>query len=233
MGKMPAQVAHDSITTLVGSKSADGGGRTMAVSAGDFDHLFKLLLVGDSGVGKSSLLLRFAADSFEDLTPTIGVDFKVKYVSLDGKRLKLTVWDTAGQERFRTLTSSYYRGAQGIIFAYDVSRRETFESLTDVWMREVDMYSTVSSAVKMVVANKVDLEAQREVSYEEGAAFARSNGCLFVETSAKTNIAVGQAFEELCLKILETPDLLAEGKRGLKLGKPSAPAASSSCCSTI
>merc|ERR1712023_55611 len=221
MGKMPAQVAHDSITTLVGSKSADGGGRTMAVSAGDFDHLFKLLLVGDSGVGKSSLLLRFAADSFEDLTPTIGVDFKVKYVSLDGKRLKLTVWDTAGQERFRTLTSSYYRGAQGIIFAYDAR------------MREIDMYSTVSSAVKMVVANKVDLEAQREVSYEESAAFARSNGCLFVETSAKTNIAVGQAFEELCLKILETPDLLAEGKRGLKLGKPSAPAASSSCCSTI
>ncbi|KAJ7289993.1 hypothetical protein O6H91_Y299200 [Diphasiastrum complanatum] len=81
----------------------------------EFDHLFKILLVGDSGVGKSSLLLRFTADTFDDLSPTIGVDFKLKLMNLSGKRLKLTIWDTAGQERFRTLTSSYYRGAQGII----------------------------------------------------------------------------------------------------------------------
>mmetsp|Transcript_15685 Transcript_15685/g.43886 ORF Transcript_15685/g.43886 Transcript_15685/m.43886 type:complete len:203 (-) Transcript_15685:57-665(-) len=202
----------------------------MAVSTGEFDHLFKLLLVGDSGVGKSSLLLRFTSDSFEDLTPTIGVDFKVKYVTLEGKRLKLTVWDTAGQERFRTLTSSYYRGAQGIIFAYDVTRRETFESLTDIWLREVEMYSTVADAIKMVVANKVDLESDREVSYQEGADFARANGCLFVETSAKANLAVGQAFEELVLKVLETPSLLSESGGGLKVGRGSASASSSSCC---
>ncbi|TQD89491.1 hypothetical protein C1H46_024957 [Malus baccata] len=83
--------------------------------AAEFDYLFKLLMIGDSGVGKSSLLLSFTSDSFEDLSPTIGVDFKVKYVTLGGKKLKLAIWDTAGQERFRTLTSSYYRGAQGII----------------------------------------------------------------------------------------------------------------------
>jgi Ras-related protein Rab-18 len=81
----------------------------------EFDYLFKLLMIGDSGVGKSSLLLSFTSDSFEDLSPTIGVDFKVKYVNVGGKKLKLAIWDTAGQERFRTLTSSYYRGAQGII----------------------------------------------------------------------------------------------------------------------
>ncbi|GLT64925.1 hypothetical protein SLA2020_373860 [Shorea laevis] len=88
----------------------------------EFDYLFKLLLIGDSGVGKSTLLLSFTSDTFEELSPTIGVDFKVKHVTLGGKKLKLAIWDTAGQERFRTLTSSYYRGAQGIIMVYDVTR---------------------------------------------------------------------------------------------------------------
>ena len=97
-----------------------------------FDHTIKLLLVGDSGVGKSSLLLRFCNDTFEELSPTIGVDFKLKYMDMAGKRLKLTVWDTAGQERFRTLTSAYYRGAQGIVYVYDITRRDTFEALAEV-----------------------------------------------------------------------------------------------------
>ena len=83
---------------------------------GRYDHLVKILLVGDSGVGKSSLVQRFVHDTFEEVSPTVGVDFKLKYVDIDGKRLKLTVWDTAGQERFRTLTSSYYRGAHGVVF---------------------------------------------------------------------------------------------------------------------
>jgi hypothetical protein len=90
-----------------------------------------------AGVGKSSLLMRFATGGFEELVPTIGVDFKAKVVELGGRKVKLTIWDTAGQERFRTLTSSYYRGAQGIIYAYDITRRETLESLGDIWMREV------------------------------------------------------------------------------------------------
>ena len=193
-----------------------------------YDHLFKILLVGDSGVGKSCLLMRFTADRFDDVTtstigalfldgdvcarsltprsrdaratrvpsrerrradavvarasrsrsrsrsprsrPAVvpaplqttlqkktGVDFRVKYVTLAGRRVKLTVWDTAGQERFRTLTSSYYRGAQGIVFAYDVTRRDTFENVERIWMKEVELYSNVEDAVKMVVANKVDL----------------------------------------------------------------------------
>ncbi|GIL64998.1 hypothetical protein Vafri_18833 [Volvox africanus] len=184
------------------------------------DYTFKVLLVGDSGVGKSCILTRFTSGIFEEgTTSTIGVDFKVKYVTTGGKRCKLTIWDTAGQERFRTLTSSYYRGAQGIIFVYDVTRRETFESLDANWMREFDIYSTVEGAIKMVVANKVDLSSQRQVSSEEGHDFSRRHGCLFVETSARANLAVGQAFEELLLKILDTPALLeTTAVGGIKLG---------------
>lgn len=196
-----------------------------------YDHLFKILLVGDSGVGKSCILMRFTADRFDDSTvSTIGVDFRIKYTQFHGKKCKLSIWDTAGQERFRTLTSSYYRGAQGIIFVYDVTRRETFDNLEDIWMREVDMYSTVEDAVKMVVANKVDLEEQREVSEEEAHEFAKRHGCLFVETSAKENKAVSQAFEELVLKILETPGLLESvGMSGLKMTNAPAASSTSSC----
>lgn len=122
----------------------------------EFDHLFKLLLIGDSGVGKSTFLLRFTSDIFDDLSPTIGVDFKFKLMILREKRLKLTIWDTAGQERFRTLTSSYYRGAQGIILVYDVTRRETFTNLSDVWLKEVELFSTNQDCIKMLIGNKVD-----------------------------------------------------------------------------
>ncbi|KAK9868667.1 hypothetical protein WJX84_012179 [Apatococcus fuscideae] len=198
-----------------------------------FDHLLKILLLGNSGVGKSSLLNRFASDEFEDNSqPTIGVDFKVKYVTVGGKRVKLTIWDTAGQERFRTLTSSYYRGAQGIIFTYDVTRQDTFSDLDDIWMKELDMYSTVEDSVKMVVANKLDME-NREVSRSEGELFARKQGCLFAETSAKANVAVAQAFQELVLKILDTPALLDSGptlQPKPNLGNTSSGSTAQSCC---
>eukprot|EP01025_Chloroclados_australasicus_P036319 TRINITY_DN37013_c0_g1_i1.p1 TRINITY_DN37013_c0_g1~~TRINITY_DN37013_c0_g1_i1.p1 ORF type:complete len:205 (-),score=17.35 TRINITY_DN37013_c0_g1_i1:362-976(-) len=173
------------------------------------DHLFKILLVGDSGVGKSAILLRFANDKFEEqMASTIGVDFKLKFMEVNGKKIKLTIWDTAGQERFRTLTSSYYRGAQGIIFVYDVCNKDSFSNLGNLWIREVNQYSTVPDAIKLVIGNKIDLEESRQVSKKEGQIFSRSNGCLFVETSAKANVAVGQAFEELIQKILETPSLV-------------------------
>eukprot|EP00877_Chromochloris_zofingiensis_P012214 jgi/Chrzof1/7246/Cz02g16110.t1 len=152
-------------------------------------------------------------------------------MTVNGRRVKLTVWDTAGQERFRTLTSSYYRGAQGIIFVYDVTRADTFENLENIWMKEVDIYSNIEDAVKMVVANKVDLEGHRAVTKEQGHDFARTNGCLYVETSAKANIAVSQAFEELVLKILETPALMDPlGGPGLKLNQPSTQQASTCSC---
>ncbi|KAK4773278.1 hypothetical protein SAY87_028297 [Trapa incisa] len=200
----------------------------------DFDYLLKLLLIGDSGVGKSSLLLSFTSNSFEELSPTIGVDFKIKHITVSGKKLKLAIWDTAGQERFRTLTSSYYRGAQGIIMVYDVTRRETFTNLSEVWAKEIDLYTTNPDCIKMLVGNKVDKEKDRVVSKKEGIDFARQYGCLFLECSAKTRVNVEQCFEELILKILETPSLLAEGSVGVKKNifkqKPLESDATSSCC---
>ncbi|PON41503.1 P-loop containing nucleoside triphosphate hydrolase [Trema orientale] len=147
-------------------------------SQAEFDYLFKLLLIGDSGVGKSTLLLTFTSDTFEDLSPTIGVDFKIKHVTLGGKKLKLAIWDTV----------------------YDVTRRETFTNLSDIWAKEIDLYSTNQDCVKMLVSNKVDRESERVVSKKEGVDFAREYGCLFLECSAKTRINVEQCFEELVLK---------------------------------
>lgn len=187
-----------------------------STSQGDFDYVFKLLLIGDSGVGKSSLLLRFTSDSFDDLSPTIGVDFKLKLMTIGGKRLKLTIWDTAGQERFRTLTSSYYRGAQGIIFVYDVTRRETFTNLSEIWAKEVDLYSSNQDCIKMLVGNKVDRENERVVTKQEGIALARQLGCLFLECSAKTHVNVENCFEELVLKIIDTPSLLQDSASAAK-----------------
>ncbi|CAI5483500.1 unnamed protein product [Closterium sp. Yama58-4] len=182
----------------------DGGPQLSAHS----DHVFKLLLVGDSGVGKSCLLLRFASDTYDDMSPTIGVDFKIKSVIVNGKRVNLTIWDTAGQERFRTLTSSYYRGAAGIILVYDVTRRETLTSVVDGWMEEVQRYSTLPGCALMLVGNKADREADREVGKEVGAELARSWGCLFLECSAKTRLNVQQCFSELVHKIMETSCLV-------------------------
>ncbi|KAL8168179.1 hypothetical protein V2J09_009678, partial [Rumex salicifolius] len=166
-----------------------------------YDLSFKILLIGDSAVGKSSLLLSFISNSVEDLSPTIGVDFKIKSLTVGGKRLKLTIWDTAGQERFRTVTDSYYRGAQGIILVYDVTRRETFANLSDVWAKEIDLYSTNQNCVKMLVGNKVDIDSERAVSREEGISLANELGSLFLECSAKTRENVEQCFEELALKV--------------------------------
>ncbi|KAG0190610.1 Ras- protein Rab-18 [Apophysomyces sp. BC1034] len=169
----------------------------------------KLLLIGNSNVGKSSLLLRFTDDTFlpqEEVSATIGVDFKVSMMQMEGQTFKLTIWDTAGQERFRTLTSSYYRGAQGVILVYDVSNRDTFDALS-TWWNEVNTYCSSPDVVKMIVGNKLDKESSRVVDYEEGAALARKLQTLFIECSAKTKVGVREAFEELVSKIIETPSL--------------------------
>ncbi|WWC86413.1 uncharacterized protein L201_001290 [Kwoniella dendrophila CBS 6074] len=168
----------------------------------------KLLLIGNSSVGKSSLLLRFTDDEFlsdEETAATIGVDFKAKSIEIDGKKYKLSVWDTAGQERFRTLTSSYYRGAQGVVLVYDVSSRQTFDELLK-WFKEIDTYCG-ESVVKMIVGNKIDKEFSRQVSTDEGKTFALRMGALFIECSAKTKLGVPEAFEDLVRRILATPSL--------------------------
>lgn len=167
----------------------------------------KILIIGESGVGKSSLLLRFTDDTFDpELAATIGVDFKVKTIAVDGNSAKLAIWDTAGQERFRTLTPSYYRGAQGVILVYDVTKRDTFTRLEN-WLNELETYCTRNDLVKMLVGNKIDKEENRVVDRNEGLKFARKHSMLFIEASAKTRDGVQCAFEELVEKILQTPGL--------------------------
>uniref|UniRef100_A0A8R1HQR0 small monomeric GTPase n=1 Tax=Caenorhabditis japonica TaxID=281687 RepID=A0A8R1HQR0_CAEJA len=177
----------------------------------------KILITGESGVGKSSLMLRFVDDVFDpEQAATIGVDFRVTSMAIDGNRVKLAIWDTAGQERFRTLTPNYYRGAQGVICVYDVTSRSSFEKLNH-WMMEVDTYCTSNNIIKMVVANKIDM-MNRVVSREEGLKFAKRHRTLFIEASAKTKEGVQCAFEELIEKIIQTPDLWENDRPAFRLG---------------
>ena len=168
--------------------------------------ILKIPIIGASGAGKSSLLLRFTDGAFDpEQTATIGVDFKTKHLRVDDNDVKLSLWDTAGQERFRTLTPSFYRGAHGVIVVYDVTDRPAFLRLDD-WMDELAIYATKPDMVKMLVGNKIDKEGKK-VSTEEGAKFARRHSMLFIEASAKTTEGVQIAFEELVEKILQTPGL--------------------------
>jgi len=166
----------------------------------DYDHLFKLLLIGDSGVGKSCLLLRFTDDTYtESYISTIGVDFKIRTIELEGKKIKLQIWDTAGQERFRTITSSYYRGAQGIILVYDCTDQESFNNVKQ-WMGEIDRYAC-ENVNKLLVGNKTDLVNEKVVDTATAKAFADSMQIPFIETSAKNATNVEHCFFSMAREI--------------------------------
>lgn len=172
----------------------------------------KILMIGDSGVGKSSLLLRFTDNYYDSDQPsTIGVDYKVRLSVIDGQNVRLNIWDTAGQERFRTLTPSYYRGAHGVIIVYDTTNVDSFNSL-QTWINEMGTYCTNPDFVAMLVGNKTDRKEERTITREQASQFARRHSMLFIETSAKLNEYVQVAFEELVRKILQTPTLLTAVK---------------------
>lgn len=166
----------------------------------EYDYLFKLLLIGDSGVGKSCLLLRFADDTYtESYISTIGVDFKIRTIELDKKTIKLQIWDTAGQERFRTITSSYYRGAHGIIVVYDCTDQDSFNNVKQ-WLEEIDRYAC-DNVNKLLVGNKSDLTNKKVVDYPVAKEYADQLNIPFLETSAKNAMNVEQAFMTMAAEI--------------------------------
>ena len=168
----------------------------------EYDFIFKVLLLGNSDVGKSSLLLRYVDSVWNDaFVPTIGVDFKVKTLTINEKKVKMQIWDTAGQERFRTVVATYFRGAHGILLLYDVTNKDSFKNLEN-WLIEIEK-NAQEKVLKILIGNKCDLTDDREISTEEGKAFALRNGMEFMETSAKMNTNVTEAFETLGKLMIE------------------------------
>lgn len=199
----------------------------------DYDYLFKLVLIGDSGVGKSCLLLRFADDAFtESYISTIGVDFRFRTVKIDKKTVKLQIWDTAGQERFRTITSAYYRGADGIIMVYDVTSNDSFDHVND-WLKEVNRYAA-EGTVKLLVGNKSDRTADKVVTEEQAKEFADDLGIAFLETSAKSAKNVEEAFLTMAGELIRQRDARGGGseknKRGIDLNGSKKEPVLGNCC---
>ncbi|KAH9258942.1 hypothetical protein BASA81_002562 [Batrachochytrium salamandrivorans] len=205
-----------------------------------FDLQIKLLMIGDSGVGKTCLLLRYANDSFSPtFITTIGIDFKIKTVSIDDSVVKLQIWDTAGQERFRTITVSYFRGAQGILLCYDVCDRGSFENIAN-WIAQIEQHADVN-VIKVLIGNKCDADPSKiQVTEAEGQALADQYGIKFYLTSAKSDIRVTDAFESVARDVMVRLQQRGGGKDaragGANPGKvelkaaPAAGAAGGGCC---
>ena len=205
----------------------------MSGSDQDYEFIFKVLLLGNSNVGKSSLFLRFVDDVWNDtFVPTIGVDFKIKTFEIDSKKIKMQIWDTAGQERFKNIISSYYRGAHGILLLYDVTDKESFKNLSN-WLIEIEKNAS-KNILRILIGNKCDLEDKRVITRAQGKEFADTYGLKFIETSAKKNLNVSEAFETLGrelmnagaekkiekrkenkkISVAKAQDLTAQNKRG-------------------
>ena len=168
----------------------------------EYDLMFKILLLGDSGVGKSSLLLRYTKHEFNvDMRSTIGVEFALKYLKIDNFQLKVQIWDTAGMERYRSITSAYYKGAKGVIIVYDICREKSFENV-DKWIEDFKSKADEDTVI-LLIGNKNDLDDKREVNKEEAELKAQKNKFAFMETSAKDNNNVDKAFETLFKEIVK------------------------------
>ena len=190
--------------------------------AEEYDLMFKILLLGDSGVGKSSLLLRYTKNEFNtDIRSTIGVEFAVKFLKIDNFQLKVQIWDTAGMERYRSITSAYYKGAKGVIIVYDICRQKSFENV-DKWIDDFKSKAD-EDAVILLIGNKNDLDEKREVSKAEAEIMAQKNKFAFMETSAKDNNNVNKAFETLLNEIVKiyknkNQEYIEENKGGEDFG---------------
>jgi len=177
----------------------------------DYKFLFKVVLVGNAGVGKTCIVRRFTQGMFPPgQGATIGVDFMIKTVEIDGEKIKLQIWDTAGQERFRSITQSYYRSAHALILVYDVSNQPTFDCCPD-WLREIEEYAS-PKVLRVLVGNKIDRD-DHEIPAEVGEEFASRHGMYFLQTSAKSCDNVDRLFTEIAHELLQqakTKDLPTE-----------------------
>mmetsp|Transcript_5406 Transcript_5406/g.13177 ORF Transcript_5406/g.13177 Transcript_5406/m.13177 type:complete len:204 (-) Transcript_5406:282-893(-) len=196
-------------------------------------YVVRLLMLGDSGAGKSTLLLRYVQDGFEtEHMPTIGIDFRLKTIELDGKTIKVQVWDTAGQERFRTITHNYYRGAHGILLTYDVTKEASFLNIRK-WIQDVRTYAEQNVNL-VLIGNKCDLVDRKAVQKERGEQLAEEYGIQFFEASAKEDINVSEAFDSLvravCKRKFEGNRKSEDGKMNNKVGLQKGDSKKSKCC---
>ena len=187
----------------------------------EYDYHFKVLLIGDSSVGKTSVLLRYVEDKFNaEFQTTIGVDFKVSTFNMNGKSIKLQLWDTAGQDRFKNIVASYYRGAHGILLMYDITNQTSYQNVQR-WYDEAQNYLQ-KSVPKLLIGNKADLAGQRTVRMEEAKNLSDRLGIDYVETSAKNNTNVKIAFETLTRSILNSVAVTPQATTGGKATRVSA-----------
>jgi Ras-related protein Rab-1A len=176
-------------------------------SGTDYDHLFKLVLVGEVGVGKSSLVLRYTDNTFlNDDVGTIGADFKVKFINVDKKKIKLQIWDTAGQEKFRVMTSSYFGGANAVIIVFDLTDQKSLDAV-EKWIKEAQSFADKSKPLQfLIVGNKKDLEKERTVDKDAPRKIAEKYNALYCETSAKVGTKVDEAFQMIAEHLQKDAD---------------------------
>jgi Ras-related protein Rab-1A len=169
-------------------------------SKNTYDYLFKILIIGDSGAGKSCLMLRYTRDDYRDNhMTTIGVDFQTRFIQIKNEIIKLLLWDTAGQEKFRSITEAYYRGSHGVLIVYDITDLKSFKNIKR-WLSDIQSHALEDVQI-LLVGNKCDLIENRQVSYEQGKKLADDVGINFIETSAKTSMNVEEAFMMISTQI--------------------------------
>ena len=167
-----------------------------------YDFLYKMILIGDSGVGKSNILLKYLKNEFQQNTKaTVGVEFGTKTVEIDNKKIKVQIWDTAGQERYRSITSAYYKGAKGAFIVYDITRKGSFENI-DKWIEDLKSNGDKNVSI-MLIGNKSDLADKREVQTDEGIKKSEESKVAFLETSALNGENVAKAFEQIIEQIYQ------------------------------
>ncbi|VDK70911.1 unnamed protein product [Litomosoides sigmodontis] len=217
--------------------------KSMGSRDDEYDYLFKVVLIGDSGVGKSNLLSRFTRNEFNlESKSTIGVEFATRSIQVEGKTVKAQIWDTAGQERYRAITSAYYRGAVGALLVYDIAKHVTYENV-ERWLKELRDHAD-QNIVIMLVGNKSDLRHLRAVPTDEAKAYAEKNQLSFIETSALDSTNVEAAFTNILTEIYKSVSvkhvggdsratISTPGSNGIVISPTAEPQTKKQCCSSL